>query len=183
MITSGDGKRPDCASCHLKGQRNRRSTNILDVTIYDMASGILRRTSGKGKRNGCYVKNGIKCLIGSTRNEVIEYLNLNFRGEIASLIEQGISPSVDRIDPQKSYEDGNLRIISTIDNARLGVLSAIAEVSKPIMVTYPDGTSENFSSIKEAGKRVGCKRDTIYAALKRPWINRRGLRFELIEKA
>lgn len=177
-----DGRRPDCVSCHKKMQKKRREENIVDVKIYDMANGIIRRTSGKGRRCASYVKKGIECRIGSTRDEVITYINENFRKDIETLIDQGLSPSIDRINPDGHYEHGNLRIIEWIENTRLGVLGSKKEISNPIRVHFPDGNTTDYPSIIEAARDLGCKRDTIYASLKRPGINRRGLRFELLDR-
>jgi hypothetical protein len=175
-----DGKRPDCASCHTKQRREYRKANAIDVKIYDMASGILRRTSGRGRNCDAYKE--IECHIGSTRDEVIEYINENFRDDIEAFHNVGKIASIDRIDSSKHYEPGNLRIIEWIENSRLGMKQAKIENSQAIRVFFPDGNCSDFVSISEAAKNLKCKRDTIYAALERPEINRRGLRFELLKK-
>jgi hypothetical protein len=177
-----DGKRPDCASCNLLRRRANRKLHAIDAKIYDMASGILRRTSGRGRKFQSYTNKGIECRIGETRDEVIAYINANFREEIEAYYKQGKIGSIDRIDSDKHYEHGNLRIIEWIENTRLGAQEAKVKNSVPIRVTFPDGQLMDFLSISDASNHLKCKRDTIYAALERPEVNRKGLRFELLKK-
>lgn len=177
-----DGRRPDCASCNYEQRKKNRQLHAVDAKIYDMASGILRRTSGKGRNCRSYEIKGIECLIGNTRDEVITYINKHFRGEIEKFHNEGKIASIDRIDSNRHYEHRNLRIIEFVENARLGAKQAKIANSHPLRVIFPNGDIEDFPSISDAAKTLKCKRDTIYGSLKQPGINRRGLRFELLKK-
>jgi len=103
-------------------------------------------------------------------------LHEHFSEDIKRLLAKGEKPSVDRIDPYGHYELSNIQVISLEENlARID----LTPISKSIRVIYPDGTKKDFASISDAAKYLGCKRDTIYASLERPGVNKRGLLFEL----
>jgi hypothetical protein len=108
------GKRPECADCHKAQQKVRKNT--VEGKIYQMADSILKRVNGLGKRNEGYVRKGIKCKIGDSKEEVILFITTNFYGDIKKMLDEGKIPSIDRIDEEKNYENGNLRIIEWYEN-------------------------------------------------------------------
>jgi hypothetical protein len=176
-----DGRRPECADCSrakLAAKRvddpytdtlNKLSDNILKRTIYDIDK----------PKNKIYKERGVKCLLGKDRSEVRDRLNKHYGYDIRKLLLKGDKPSVDRIDPYGHYELGNIQIVTLKENLSRADHS---HISQAIRVVYPNGEQKVFPSILAASKDIGCKRDTIYAALERPGINRRGLRFELLKK-
>jgi hypothetical protein len=176
-----DGRRPECSECSKKARQKFISENPYLDCINKLADNILKRTVHDidKPKNKSYKERGIKCLLGSNRVEVRENLNKHYGHQIKYLLNKGLKPSVDRIDPYGHYELGNIQIITLQQN----ILRADhSHVSQSIRVFYPDGKQKDFPSILAASKEIGCKRDTIYAALERPEINRRGLRFELLKK-
>lgn len=176
-----DGRRPECKECSKKSKETWRTENPYEDALNKLADNILKRTGRAidAPKNKVYKERGIKCLLGSNRMEVRETLATNFGEDIKRLLGKGLKPSVDRIDPYGHYEIGNIQIITLREN----ILRADrSHVSQSIRVFYPNGDQRDFHSILAASKDIGCKRDTIYAALERPEINRKGLRFELLKK-
>ncbi|MDQ0154951.1 NUMOD1 domain-containing DNA-binding protein [Robertmurraya andreesenii] len=174
-----DGRRPECKECSKKRNQEKAANDPYTSTLNKMADNILKRTKYaiNKPKNKTYLVRGIKCLLGDSRNEIREMLDKHYGCEIKKLLHRGQKPSVDRIDPYGHYELGNIQIVSLEEN-----LSRIdhKSISKSVRVTFPDGEQKVFESISDASKELGCKRDTIYASLKRPGINRRGLIFELV---
>jgi hypothetical protein len=176
-----DGRRPECIECSKEARQRFVNENPYLNTLNKLADNILKRTNYAidKPKNKVYKERGIKCLLGNNRVEIRESLDKHFGQDIKNLLDLGLKPSVDRIDPFGHYELGNIQIVTLKEN--------IARVdnsykSNPIRVFYPDGTQKDFPSIIAASKELKCKRDTIYASLERPGINRKGLRFELLKK-
>jgi hypothetical protein len=176
-----DGRRPECKDCSKKKKKEKETNDPFTSTLNKLADNILKRTVHDldKPKNKVYKERNIKCLLGNNRAEVRETLRKHYGDDIKRLLRKGLKPSVDRIDPYGHYELGNIQIVSLQENiSRIDV----SNIAKPIRVYYPNGDYKDFRSIKEAAEHLGCKRDTIYASLERPGINRRGLRFELIDK-
>jgi hypothetical protein len=176
-----DGRRPECIECSKEARQRFVNDNPYLNTLNKLADNILKRTmyAIDKPKNKVYKERGIKCLLGSTRVEVRESLDKHFGQDIKSLLDSGLKPSVDRIDPFGHYEPGNIQIVTLKEN-----LSRVDNSYKAqsIRVFYPDGTQKDFPSIIAASNELKCKRDTIYASLERPGINRKGFRFELLKK-
>lgn len=167
--------------CSTKRSQQRAKEHPYGHVLYCLAYNILKRTTKvtDRPRNRTYIERGIKCLIGDNPQEVKQVLHNNFEQQIRDLLEKGEKPSVDRIDPFGHYELSNIQIVTLEENIKRADLSSI---SHSIRVFYPDGKQKDFPSISAASKYIGCKRDTIYASLERPGINRKGFRFELLKK-
>lgn len=176
-----DGRRPECKECSRKRLLEIKENNPFEAELRRLADGILKRTkyAVDKPKNKTYLERGIKCLLGETRVEVKEQLRKHYGDDIKRLLRKGIIPSVDRLDPYGHYELGNIQIVSLKTN-----LSRVDHSVKsvPIKVLYPDGNVDVFESISDAANHLKCKRDTIYASLDRPGINKRGLKFELLKK-
>lgn len=172
-----DGRRPECRDCSKKKRLEYITKNPYEVVVQRLASGIQKRTVTdiEKPKNRTYKDRGIKNKLGISAYETKEMLDKHFSADIKRLMRKGEKPSVDRIDPYGHYELGNIQIISLTDNLKRIDMSS---VSRKVKATFPDGKSQEYSSILEASKAIGCKRDTIYAAIKRPGINRRGIHFE-----
>lgn len=154
--------------------------NPLDVTMYKLASNLVKRTitDVDNSRNAYYKRNGIKCLIGNNTQGVLETLKTHYRDDVIRLLRKGEKPSVDRIDPKGHYELGNIQIVSFEENMRRSDKKA---VSRAVTVTFPDNSKVTYESILRASKEIGCKRDTIYHGAKYPGTNKKGLEFEIRE--
>jgi hypothetical protein len=176
-----DGVRPECKECGKKRSKEIALTDPYTKCLNNLADNILKRTKYAIDRpkNKTYLERGIKCLIGENRVEIREFLDTHFSADIKTLLILNEKPSVDRIDPYGHYELGNIQIVTLKENITRADHSSI---SHSIRVTYPNGEQKDFPSISAASKGIGCKRDTIYAALERPGINRKGFRFELLKK-
>jgi hypothetical protein len=174
-----DGRRPECIDCSKKKRKEIEENDPYTSTLNRLADNILKRTvyALDKPKNRIYKERGIKCLLGNNRAEVRGILRKHYGYEIKRLLRKGQKPSVDRIDPYGNYELGNIRIVSLQENLSRADHS---HVRQSVRVIYPNGDKKEFPSISHAAKYLGCKRDTIYASLERPGINRRGLRFELI---
>jgi hypothetical protein len=176
-----DGHRPECKDCAKKKLREKAASDPYTDFLNKTADNILKRTkyAVDKPKNKTYLERGIKCLIGQNRVEIRETLDKYFGTEIKNLLSKGEKPSVDRINPYGHYELGNIQIVSLKQN-----LSRVdhSSISNAVKVIFPNGNELIFDSISEASRKLNCKRDTIYAALERPGINRKGLRFELLNK-
>jgi hypothetical protein len=172
-----DGRRPECKGCSKKKKQEYVENNPYEDVLNRLTHGIWSRvvTCVDRPKNKIYRDREIKCLLGDSPKEVKQALDKHYSNDIKRLMRKGEKPSVDRIDPYGHYELGNIQIISLTDNLKRIDLSSI---SRRIKATFPDGKSQEYASILEAAKSIGCKRDTIYAALERPGINRRGIHFE-----
>jgi hypothetical protein len=176
-----DGRRPECIECSKEARRRFVNENPYLNTLNKLADNILKRTNYAidKPKNKVYKERGIKCLLGTNRVEVRESLDKHYGQDIKNLLDSGLKPSVDRIDPFGHYELGNIQIVTLKEN-----ISRVdsSYKSNPIRVFYPEGVQKDFPSIIAASKELKCKRDTIYASLERPGTNRKGLLFELLKK-
>lgn len=96
-------------------KKYHQNRSPIERSIISMAIGVCKRT----RANGEYAQRGIENRLG-TYSRIKQYLRENFYEEIKQLIESGKTPSIDRIDPEGHYEDGNVRVIDWGENARLG---------------------------------------------------------------
>jgi hypothetical protein len=176
-----DGRRPECKECSKKKAQQRAMANPYEHALFNLSYNILKRTKKVTDRpkNKIYIERGIRCLLGENTEEIKRVLHEHFERDIKNLLEDNERPSVDRIDPYGHYELGNIQIISLHENLKRADHS---HISHPLRVFYPNGEQKDFPSILAAAKYLGCKRDTIYASLDRPGINKKGLRFELLKK-
>lgn len=184
LSSSKDGKRPDCKECCKKVKNKFKTKNSIKYRCNLMASGILDRTIWDidKPKNKCYKDNNVKSEIGNTWTEISDYLYENFYNEIKTLIEQGVKPSVDRINSSGNYSPDNIRIIDLKENINLGVANAIKKISKQIKsIDAKSGKEALFSSISDASRELKIKRDTIYTHLDKGTICRKGYRFESVK--
>lgn len=178
LNTSKDNHRPDCKDCHNKMKKRNKGT--LEYESKRMAGNILRRLSEKDRpRNSCY-KN-IECELGDTIGELSANLIKYFEKDIQKMLNQGLKPSVDRIDSKKNYSINNIQITTVEENVSRGLENAIKQNSKPIQVLFKDGQTVVYKSISEAARNLNIKRDTIYRHLDKNTKTRTGLQFESIE--
>jgi hypothetical protein len=177
--------RPECKVCHLtrkkKYEKKLEDKDTYSYKLKKLGIGILRRTiyKNQNKRNKCYRDKGIKCKIGKNLKEICNFLDSNFKQDILNLLERGEISSVDRIDSNKHYEEGNLRIITFKENSILGLKNANLATSIPVRVFYKDGSTCDFLSISDAANSLNCKRDTVYAHLDGS-KTRTGITFKLL---
>jgi hypothetical protein len=149
-------------------QRNSWSKRPVEKKLWQLATGILLRTDPNRNepKNAYYRTNGITCELGSSPKDVYKYLYENHYKEVASLLAEGQTPSVDRIDASMSYIPGNVRIISLEQNIELALENAHEKLSKKVRITYNQGKTYDFKSVREAAKVVGLSRTTLNEMLK-----------------
>lgn len=124
--TRKDGRHPYCKACKSAYNKQRyRKMSPLERSVYSMARGIIGRTGP----NGVYTKKGIKNLIGN-QAEIERFLLENFSEDIQAILDEGETPSVDRIDYRGHYEPGNIRIIPHSLNSQLGALDRRYEMEE-----------------------------------------------------
>lgn len=181
LSSSKDGHRPDCKECSKKVRENFQLNNPIRDRTNRMATGILQRTvyDIDKSKNSCYKENNVTSEIGNTYTEISDYLYNNFYYEIKTLIDQGKTPSVDRIDSKGNYSPCNIRIIELMDNVMIGVENAVKKTSKPIKAIKGE-VEIIYNSISKASKELKIKRDTIYAHLDKGTTSRKGYKFETI---
>lgn len=170
--------RPECSVCEKRRRIERQTTDPFKYTVNKLADGILSRTGSKidHPKNKIYKERGIKCLLGASRNEVVDTLIDNFSEDIKRIMDSGEKPSVDRIDPYGHYEVGNIQIITLQENL---LRSNITSRARSVEVTLPQGEVMVFESVAEASRELGIKRDTIYWGADNPGGNRKGYEFKI----
>src|SRR5699024_1206682 len=121
-----DGRRPDCKSCCKRQKKDKEMENPVLARCKRMGFGIIKRltTDIDRKSNKTYKDNNVKSEIGSTENEIADFLYKNYYEEIEELINDGEIPTVDRIDSSGNYSEDNIRIISFKENSLDGVKNA-----------------------------------------------------------
>jgi hypothetical protein len=174
-----DGRRPECKDCSKAKKEKSKLENPLEHAMKNLSANIYKRIfiDINKPKNKCYKEKNIKCLIGNNTPAIYDTLNRHYRDDIKRLLQKGLRPSVDRIDPDGHYELGNIQIVDLVDNINR---SRHPSTSKTIRVIYPNETVEEFPSISAAARKLKCKRDTIYYSIEKPGVSRKGLRFELI---
>jgi hypothetical protein len=144
-----------------------------------MARHLLHRVSNPTGKNKCYV--GIKCLVGDTKQDVVDYILTHFYEDIKKLIALGEVPSIDRIRSSDHYEHGNIRVITWAENSRLGAQRGSSESSKPVKVTEPSGKITVYESVSKVSRTYGIKRDTVIRGAKTGKPSRNGFIFAYMQ--
>lgn len=155
--------RQPCKACRStmanEWQKRRTKEGDFSYRVRVMATKLLQRVNSTN--DDYYSRNGIECRLGSTIQEVADAIIEYFSDDIQSLLDKGVVPSVDRVDPQGHYELGNIRIIPAEDNRADGFRNA----NKPRMkMVEVDG--KVYDSIAEAAKELGIDRRVIAGCLK-----------------
>jgi hypothetical protein len=181
-----DGRRARCIDCYNESERQRyrksKENDPINHCIDRMANNILGRTNPKvaEKSYPAYFEKGIKCLIGTNRKEVKEFLETNFYEEIAEFIKKGLTPSVDRIDVKKHYEEGNLRIIEREENTRISAIENNKKRKKKVKSISEDGSELFFESVAEAARHYGIERRNVSYLANNAGFSTKKIRFEFI---
>lgn len=117
--------RNKCKSCRSIEQKERvlkkKNEDIVKFKCTEMARSAYSRTHDPSKSyKKCYRNLDTPYGFESTQ-EMSDYLYHNFYEDIKRLLNEGISPSVDRIDSRRGYTPDNIRILSHRENTLLGV--------------------------------------------------------------
>ena len=182
---SKNGRKRYCLACGKLMKRRYKETHPVEHKIRQCAENLVKRlhTNLDSPANKSYKEKGIKSLIGNTSSEVYEYLYNNHFEDYKYFIDRGQVPSIDRIDSDKHYEPGNIRIISFEENSRLGRESSLKVCSKPIRITYKDtGQLYIYGSVVEASKETEFTRDVLQNILKKRVKKNHGIIVEYINK-
>lgn len=179
LSTSKDGRRPDCKDCSKKTKAEYENMHPVMSKCKQLGHAIITRTKTKVDHpsNKCYKENKVVSEIGDTGIEIAKYLYTNFYEEIETLINDGKTPSVDRIDSTKNYAKDNIRIVDFRENYLDGVANAVKKTSKQVKVCYPTGEEEIFDSVSVASRKLGIKRDTIIRNRDNRTTSRKGYTF------
>nr|BDD46333.1 hypothetical protein 2 [Micrococcaceae bacterium] len=160
-------KRSYCNDCRNNWRRERAKNFPIEHKIKQCAANLIRRltVSSDKPANKSYKEKGIKSLIGSNTKEVYDYLYKHHYDDFKHLLDKGVVPSIDRIDSDKHYEPGNIRIISFEENSRLGREQSLKVCQKPIRITYEDGRIEEYAGAKDGAKKSSISINIIYKVL------------------
>lgn len=148
-----------------------QSLSPFERAIYVMANGVCGRTG----ENGVYNSKGIKNYLGNNP-QVKAFLRENFGSDIRRLLDRGLTPSIDRINPNSHYMEGNIRVIDKNENARLGSEVANRLASKSV-IAIKDGEQRIFESISECARGLGINDSTVRHHLKNGTTCRVGFSF------
>lgn len=178
---SKDGRRPDCKECSNKQKQSYKEQKPYEYYLVSMSNGILKRIKHDvhKPKNKAYKEKEIKNFIGETSEEIREYLHRNFEKEIKSLIDRGIIPSVDRINSNKHYEEGNIRIVPLEDNVKAGSLAGGMTKAKKVIVTFPNNETKIYESVSECARQLNIDRRTVQRHIKNGTRTREGLTFKV----
>lgn len=176
---SKDGHRPNCKECEKQYREDKKKQDYIRYKTDILAHGILQRVKYDidNPKNKCYKEHKVKCSIGDNTKSISDYLYINFYNEIKSLLDEGKTPSVDRIDSNGNYSPDNIRIIDWNENVTEGARKAAQMSSKQIKV-IKDADIVVYNSISEASRELKIKRDTIYYHLDKGTVSSKGYKFE-----
>lgn len=140
--------------CRRKWKNNRKGS--YEQKLESMINNAFCRIYNEDRR--CY--KGVKMKFES-RKEMKEYIHDNFESEIKALLNEGLSPSIDRIDPNKNYERGNIRILEKMKNVKLGLKNAHEKRKIKLKVIFND-EEYMFNSIREASNELKIPYGSLY---------------------
>lgn len=167
--------RPECKQCTKEIRDQKKEADLADYLLKEMSGSILKRTrpiyGPVEKHKACYV--GIECSLGKTVDEVYKLLRKHFYDDTKTLLDNGLRPSVDRIDPKGNYELSNIRIIDKFENGKLGFMNANEVRKKPVQAIFSDGTTKTFSSVREAAQETGIYHTGITGLIRRNGTSRK----------
>ena len=157
-----------CKECRSKARKVwYREQSPLDRQARNLAVGILNRTSGRISREQYYNK-GIECHIGKNSQEVANYLKEHFAEDIQAILDRGEQVSIDRIDPKKHYEHGNLQIITPMENMKRGGETTQKLFGQAMIIEdLETGEITKVPSKTATAKIIGCTYPAINNHLKR----------------
>lgn len=174
-----EGNRSKCRECRNRDQRIRNAEkqkeNPVRFSCTTMAFGAYSRIYADcRKKHKIYQRiKGVKFGFNNAK-EMEDHLYDNFYSDIAQILLEGKSPSVDRIDSSKGYTKENIRILDTVTNLMLGV----ENIKRKVKVTYPDGLTEVFDSVWSCAKYFNTRRECITDWICGKSIPSNGCKFE-----
>jgi hypothetical protein len=164
--------RPDCKECSKESKRvpehlkkNKPIADINDpvfIKCRRMAADAHARVFAPSRQHKKAYRNLTDPFGFTSTRQMYEFLYIEFYDEVKTLIDAGLSPSVDRIDSSKGYTKENIRILEFTENTLLGV----ERRKRPIKVAYPDGNSKVFESAEACAREFNTNSSHI-----RGWIN------------
>lgn len=167
---SRGGRKSYCKFCAKEMKRKYKESHPVEHKIRQMAENIHKRLVSNIDKpaNKSYKEKGIESKIGNNSAEIYKYLFNNFYEDVKSILKDGKVPSIDRIDSNKHYEDGNLRMITFEENSRMGREKSKEVCSKPIEIVWDSGKIVKYGSVVEASNITGISRQIISNMLTRP---------------
>lgn len=169
------GVRSECKDCTKILRKIKQQENPYKHRLRTMSSTILKRMKYCGKKGyehlNCYI--GISCELGDTIEEIMKVLDDNFKEDILELIDSGKTPSVDRINSSDNYRLGNIRILDSIENGKLGFKNANEVRKIKVKAIYPNGEIKLFDSIRDAAKYTNLHHGNIRGLIDRKGISRK----------
>lgn len=165
---SFQGRKSYCKKCGYEYKKQRKISHPVECKIHQMADNIHKRlvTSIDKPANTSYKEKGIISKIGNSGAEIYRYLYKHFYEDIKHLIEQGEVPSIDRIDSEKHYEHGNLRIITFAENSKMGREKSKEKCQRAVKITWRDGKIEVIESVKKTAEHLNISSHSLQKILK-----------------
>lgn len=161
----------------------RKKREAKDIKFYAsrMASAAIQRVSNDHENNSYYRKNSIKNRF-ETHEDFTDYIIKTFSHTIEQLLDEGATPSLDRINPKGNYEPNNIRVIDIELNRTLGRETLADTNRKRVICTYPNGEKRKFNSVKEAHEVTKLDRATIRRSFMKNVRTKAGFSFELLDE-
>lgn len=141
---------------------------ITDDIVYkkcqQMAYDAHARIYAPSRQNKTCYKNLTNPFGFESTKEMYMYLFDNYYNQIKSMIENEVSPSVDRIDSSKGYSKDNIRILSHEENTKRGVENR----KRKVKTITPSGQIIKFNSVTECVSYFGYPSN--YGSMVAHWI-------------
>lgn len=171
-------KRRVCKECRSKYRSGRRKseqeTNPILYKCKQMAWNAHSRVNAPCREGNPVYKDLVNPFGFDSPLQMAEFLYNNFYDSVLALLEKGLTPSVDRIDPSIGYTPTNIRVIDFDENTAIGV----ENTKSPVIVTFPNGDTMEFDSVSSCSRYFNTYESHVRGWIQGKWKPRNKCKFE-----